>query len=643
MQAQNLVPNGSFETLDPAGGCPGNDSFYSGRPQYWTGYYPIVSGNSTDLSGDYFNPCATNNGFYNFPGNNEAGCELPLQGQSYCGFLAAATNLASPSGESEYIMNKNISLTGGQRYYVEFYVSSAENIDGWSTAYSKRIGALFVLDANTLPNNQVNGLNNSTPQVPNTFPATDYYTTTNGWQKISGYFTPGSTGIWTMVIGNFDPGMNQTTTITCNGVQRSVPNPDLQLKPNINPCTNYVSAYYFVDAVTVIPDNQTPPNYSPYISGSQPVCVNSTSYVLNNVPFGASPSWSVSPTNLFTGTTSGSSSTANLTAASGAITGSAMLTYSLSSVCGSYPSVTPLPVWVGKPTMDLSIDGTPGPYPLCGTGTISYTAFQDHIISASLGGTNSVNYSLNGTAGVVSGGPLSATVYDFISKSSTENFSITAATSNGCGSVSQCLSFSNGSCSPPSISSVDISGTTWSGDCQSNYFTFSTGTWYTITVNPNPAGTPVSFYVNDYYVMSQTLSSTQFRVKCSNASESFAVNASVSNGCGTTSQCIWFSNSGPGAPKSVIRPPEAALVIGAYPNPVSSILHVQLIDSLSSSIKLDQVYQLNLVNKFSQTVYSIQSSDKNIQIPVDRFPSDIYYLNVCYGDAVLREQIVIGK
>ncbi len=86
-RSQNLVPNGSFETKDPALGCPYPDDFTNGKPQYWDGYYPPApQGGTLDLSGDYFNPCALNNDQGNYPGLNEAGCALPLDGQSYCGF-----------------------------------------------------------------------------------------------------------------------------------------------------------------------------------------------------------------------------------------------------------------------------------------------------------------------------------------------------------------------------------------------------------------------------------------------------------------------------------------------------------------------------------------------------------------------------
>ncbi|HCW08666.1 MAG TPA: hypothetical protein DGG95_15005 [Cytophagales bacterium] len=131
IHAQNLVPNGSFETLDPAAtSCPTTetDSFAGNyKPQYWVGYTDPKHQN-LDLSGDYFYPCPGSyaNPFTSYSTQNWQGCELPLDGHAYCGFLAFAKGFNLQRGGSEYIMNKQIPLTSGTKYYVEFYVSSAE-------------------------------------------------------------------------------------------------------------------------------------------------------------------------------------------------------------------------------------------------------------------------------------------------------------------------------------------------------------------------------------------------------------------------------------------------------------------------------------------------------------------------------------
>jgi hypothetical protein len=43
------------------------------------------------------------------------------------------------------------------------------------------------------------------------------------------------------------------------------------------------------------------------------------------------------------------------------------------------------------------------------------------------------------------------------------------------------------------------------------------------------------------------------------------------------------------------------------------------------------------LNRYSQTIYSIQSSNSTTQIPLDGIPNDIYYLNVFYKGAILTK------
>jgi hypothetical protein len=85
--------------------------------------------------------------------------------------------------------------------------------------------------------------------------------------------------------------------------------------------------------------------------------------------------------------------------------------------------------------------------------------------------------------------------------------------------------------------------------------------------------------------------------------------------------------------------------IAAFPNPASSSLNVQVTDSLSTDTgtTLDQPYDLNIMDRFSRKVFSAQSSEKILEIPVSNFPPDIYYLNLFYKDAILQEQVIIKR
>ncbi|MCH7414895.1 zinc-dependent metalloprotease [Belliella sp. R4-6] len=69
------------------------------------------------------------------------------------------------------------------------------------------------------------------------------------------------------------------------------------------------------------------------ISGPDFLC-STSSYSLQNPPVGSTVSWSVSPTHLFSGATSGTGATANLSPASSSASGAATLTYSITTDCG---------------------------------------------------------------------------------------------------------------------------------------------------------------------------------------------------------------------------------------------------------------------------------------------------------------------
>ncbi|HCW06048.1 MAG TPA: hypothetical protein DGG95_01640, partial [Cytophagales bacterium] len=361
----------------------------------------------------------------------------------------------------------------------------------------------------------------------------------------------------------------------------------------------------------------------------------------NTLVPGASVTWNSSNSNALQITTA-SDNTTGVATRQGNYNGVVYVSPSVNAGCGAVP-LSAVPVWVGSPVFNsISIDGNTGPYPLCSTNNIPYTANQDHIITSIVSADASgqpapVTYALSGAAGIVSGSSLSATNYDFISKSSSANFTINVSASNGCGGITQCLYFSNtaGPCNLPHITSVTVNGV--SGyDCTTNFVNFSTGTWYTIQVTDD-TNTPVTFSIGCSSCVTQTLSSTSIKIKPTTTT-GFSVFPTTSNMCGSTSTCIWFGSSGP-QPKSPIK----TASINTYPNPASSTFSVQLTDSLNTGSTLDQPLQLYLYNRLSQTVYSAQSWSKTTEIPVGNLPDDIYYLNMFYKNAVLQKQIVVKK
>ncbi|MEB2778108.1 zinc-dependent metalloprotease [Algoriphagus sp. D3-2-R+10] len=89
------------------------------------------------------------------------------------------------------------------------------------------------------------------------------------------------------------------------------------------------------------------------ISGPNILC-SSTNFNLLNPPTGNSILWSVSPSNMFTGSTSGNGSTANLNPNS-ASRGLAILTFTVVTSCGNVEIKKPM--WVGKASVQIL-----GPY-----------------------------------------------------------------------------------------------------------------------------------------------------------------------------------------------------------------------------------------------------------------------------------------
>lgn len=336
-RGQNLVTNGSFETKAPGTGCPFQTGFGSGHPTGWSvpfnGFTP-----------DYFFPCDSPGSAW-YPGSNSQGCEYPLNGQSYTGLLAmqvsfdqSTNTFAVHNAGSEYMMQTlSTNLTAGQQYYVEFWVSpgspGARSSSLANNAFVKTLGMFFTRSLPDLQTGAIKGLNHLIPQVPNTFPAASFYTNTNGWTKISGTYTPSVSAQYHIVIGNFDSGLNATP-----------PNPSSQ--PTIQ--NGARQSYYYIDAVTIIPFNQTRPDYTLSMTGTSLVCSNST-YTIQNQPFGTTITWTQS-SNL---TPISGQGTTNYTVApiNGTVIGPGFVQATLSGVCSGSNVVLRRDVWMGQPTI----------------------------------------------------------------------------------------------------------------------------------------------------------------------------------------------------------------------------------------------------------------------------------------------------
>lgn len=303
LSAQNLVNNGDFSVMATNSPCLLGTGFDKGRPDDWWDKTTNPSLLPRSESPDYYHTCSPVG--QRHPSNNARGCADPKSGTAYVGFLAWLKN--HPDVSSEYIYHElATALTINQTYNIEFWVSAADNAD--YNYFVASLGMYLTNNVNDFISGQGPGYHNLAPsvQIPNTFPATNYYTTTNGWQKISGTYKPTVTGVKHILIGNFDPGIAAYDAIT------NPNSPNIQHRPGTVTGPGETS-YYFIDAVSIKPVGQSIPNYDPVISGPNAICFSGSTYTLSNIPPTASVTWTASPSNLIT-PSSGTGTTANISA-----------------------------------------------------------------------------------------------------------------------------------------------------------------------------------------------------------------------------------------------------------------------------------------------------------------------------------------
>ena len=122
---------------------------------------------------------------------------------------------------------------------------------------------------------------------------------------------------------------------------------------------SYTGSHRFLgpDDVASIQDLYGPPVQ---ISGPSLLC-STNSYILQNPPPGSTITWTVSNTRLFSGSTSGTGSSAVVSPFHTNSSGQATITFTVTTACGTI--TIPKTFWVGKPAIPGAITGntTPGP------------------------------------------------------------------------------------------------------------------------------------------------------------------------------------------------------------------------------------------------------------------------------------------
>ena len=247
-EAQNLVPNGSFEEYLV---CPGS---YSENPsafrvRYWR---PISSG-----SPDYFNTCSEGEAAvpYNWAGVSDA-----FDGYGYAGIY---TWMDLSKDYREYLHCKLTEpLIKDSLYHVEFRYK----LSSYSKYSIDRIGLLLSDSLKRLPDDAL-------LRVSPTF----------AFVKDSA-LTP-ETGAWELAVAEYKAkGNEQYLTIGNFSDNQSTRHYHIQFRPESQPML-VSSAYYYVDDVKVIPNFSTPleSNPLPVFTDGEPKI--NTVYVLRNIQF----------------------------------------------------------------------------------------------------------------------------------------------------------------------------------------------------------------------------------------------------------------------------------------------------------------------------------------------------------------------
>ncbi|MBL7683808.1 MAG: hypothetical protein JNK00_10650, partial [Flavipsychrobacter sp.] len=191
VSAQNLVPNGNFETYTT---CPSAFSQTTNAPP-WRAYHAGTS--------DYFHTCATST-TVSVP-TNTFGYQQPASGNAYGGGYSFSSS-TSPTGYTEYLATPISPMTIGTTYEISMSISKS-NLSG---AACDGFG-VFLYDIG--PSTSIAGSSTLTltPQV--SYNSYGVISDTQNWVRVIAYFTADS-AYDNIVIGKFTPPAGLTFTGT---------------------------------------------------------------------------------------------------------------------------------------------------------------------------------------------------------------------------------------------------------------------------------------------------------------------------------------------------------------------------------------------------------------------------------------------
>ena len=204
------------------------------------------------------------------------------------------------------------------------------------------------------------------------------------------------------------------------------------------------------------------------VTGSDRICTTNTNFTLQNVPAGQTVTWAVSPTYLFPSTgRTGTGITAALRAAGTSVSGAATLTYTVDTDCGEYQ--VSREIWVGVPNTSMQVDAPY--YPICLNEYTYINAFYDP-------------YNTNPE------GNKDADITNFIWQQPAGVSCFTAGTRN---EVLACW-FTTPNMYNIRVRAVNSCG---QGAFQNVYFNVYGCSYYSMSINPNPANGRVSIALTE--------------------------------------------------------------------------------------------------------------------------------------------------
>ncbi len=225
--AQNIVPNGSFESYSV---CPSSTSqIYRADSWFQPHKYPNSNSVNQSSSSDYFNSCSLIATNASVP-NNFIGYQIPNTGIAYIGLAYYSTFGGGNAGREYAEVKLSAELIGNKKYKLKYYISMANTSKFSITKFDAYLSNDSLLYSSSNLSN--------IPVIPQ-FGFSSRISDTLNWVEISGSYIANG-GERFLTLGNFHDEINCDT-----------------LGTHMNSIQNCCSAYYYIDDVSLELDTLT--------------------------------------------------------------------------------------------------------------------------------------------------------------------------------------------------------------------------------------------------------------------------------------------------------------------------------------------------------------------------------------------------